>query len=322
MMTPQVSVVIACRNAAATLGVQLEALAQQNCPVTWDVVISDNGSTDETVALARSFTSRLPGLTIVDSSDQAGPGHARNVGAAATNAPWLLFCDADDEVAPGWMAAMVDATKRNQFIAGSFESRKLNDAATLRSRPLQQSTGLQESPFGPKLPHAGAGNMAVSRALFLSVGGFDPAVGTLEDTDLCWRIQLSGVRLVFCPEAVVHVRLRSSLSTMWKQGLSYGEAAALLTHRYSQAAAAMSPAPVTAPIPVLTAAALTAAPEPSMAPPRHNPLRTAVEILTENRNPGALLWALGWHVGHRRWHDASARVIPAPDKPAQSRRAS
>jgi len=295
-VSPMVSVVIACRNAESTLGIQLAALSSQTCSVSWDVIISDNGSTDGTVALARSYKSRLPGLTIVDSSQRPGAGYARNVGAAATQAPLLLFCDADDEVAPGWLSAMVNAARRNDFVAGRFESKKLNDAATLRSRPLQQDTGLQESPFGPGLPHAGAGNMAVARALFFSVGGFDPEVGCLEDTDLCWRIQLTGAALVFCPEAIVHVRLRSSLSTMWAQGLAYGAASAMLEKRF--------PRPSTAP-----AVAVPTAPEE---PEHHNPVRTAIGLLQENRNPGALLWAVGWHVGHRKGLASRAPVVPVP----------
>jgi cellulose synthase/poly-beta-1,6-N-acetylglucosamine synthase-like glycosyltransferase len=302
-MTPQVSVVIACRNAAATLGIQLEALTRQDCPVPWDVVISDNGSTDGSVALARSYRSRLPGLTIIDSSGRPGAGYARNVGASATQAPLLVFCDADDEVAPGWLTAMVNALQRDDFVAGRFESRKLNDTSVLRSRELQQSTGLQESPFGPDLPHAGAGNLGVSRALFFSVGGFDPAVGCLEDTDLCWRIQLTGARLVFCAEAIVHVRLRSSLSTMWAQGVAYGAAAALLEHRFPQ------------PPPTLTAVGPTSS-GPS------GKVHTVVNLLSEHRSAGALLWTLGWHVGHRKWQPASGPVIPVSPAAAPARRAS
>ena len=146
----------------------------------------------------------------------------------------------------------------------------------MRSRSLQQSDGLQESPFGPGLPHAGAGNLGVTREVFFSVGGFDPAVGTLEDTDLCWRIQLTGVPLVFCPDALLHVRLRSSLRSMWTQGQSYGRASAQLTDRY----------PPTARI------------------PGNSRTGTLLALIRDQRSLGSLLWTLGWHVGHRRWRPA------------------
>jgi glycosyltransferase involved in cell wall biosynthesis len=293
-MTPMVSVVIACRNAEATLGVQLSALSRQECPVPWNVVISDNGSTDRTVEVARSYATRLPDLVVIDSSDRAGAGHARNVGSRCTPAELLVFCDADDEAAPGWLAAMVAALADNQFVAGSFDATRLNDAGTLRSRTLQQSTGLQESPFGPGLPHAGAGNLGVTREAFFSVDGFDPTVGCLEDTDLCWRIQLAGIPLVFRREALMHVRLRSSLRGMWGQGKAYGMASALLEHRY--------PTPATA-----------GGNSPAVTTRRRGADRiaTVITLVRDQRSLGSLLWTLGWHVGHRQWRPSSADSPPA-----------
>jgi GT2 family glycosyltransferase len=265
----------------------LEALARQKCPVPWNVVISDNGSTDGTVALARSYESRLPELLVVDSSERAGPGYARNVGAIATQAPLLVFCDADDEVGPGWLAAMVSALTNQPFVAGRFEAHRLNDARALRSRTLQQSEGLQASPFGPNLPHAGAGNLGVRRDVFLGVDGFDASVGCLEDTDLCWRIQLlTGVPLIFYPDAMVHVRLRSSLRTMWAQGRSYGAASALLEHRYPRAGT------------------IDSASAPTSRRRRHRIARL-LALVGRQRSVGSLLWTFGWHLGHRQWRPAT-----------------
>ncbi|MBT0767433.1 glycosyltransferase family 2 protein [Kineosporia sp. J2-2] len=301
---PSVSVVIACRNAADTLGIQLEALAQQRYSDTWDVLISDNGSTDHTRLVALRYSDRLPGLQIVDSSDKPGAGHARNVAATVSTADFLAFCDADDEVAPDWLTTMMAALERNPFVAGSFESRKLNSDRVLRSRPLQQSTGLQESPFGPGLPHAGAGNMGIRRDIFLSVGGFDQAVGTLEDTDLCWRVQLAGTPLIFAHDAVVHVRLRSSFSKMWRQGWNYGHAAALLERRYGNK-------PIASVTAVTTSLAVIKATQERETTSQPNPIASALKLLRENPTPGALMWAVGWHVGHRAYADDELPALPA-----------
>jgi GT2 family glycosyltransferase len=175
---------------------------------------------------------------VVDSSARPGAGYARNIGSWVTSAPLLAFCDADDEAAAGWLAAMVQALSRDPFVAGRFESGTLSKAKTRarvrarRSRSLPQSAGLQESPFGPGLPHADARNLGVRRDLFFKVGGFDPTVGCLEDADLCWRIQLTGVPLTFAPEPVMHMRARTSLRTMWSQRRAYAQASALLERRY------------------------------------------------------------------------------------------
>ena len=97
---------------------------------------------------------------------------------------------------------MFSALDAHAFVAGRFESTRLNSASAIRSRPLQQADGLQDSGIGPRLPHAGAGNMGIHRSVFEAVGGFDAELGCLEDTDFCWRVQLAGVPLVFWPDAV------------------------------------------------------------------------------------------------------------------------
>ncbi len=235
-MDVELSVVIACLNAADTLGEQLTALAEQDCPVRWELLICDNGSTDGTAELVaqtvRRYGDRLPAV-MVDASERAGAGAARNVGARHARGRWLAFCDADDVVAADWLAQMVAALQQNDFVGGRFDGTRLNSPRALRSRSLDQQEGLQSSPGIIDLPHAGAGNMGVRRDLFLDTGGFDPQIRCLEDTDLSWRVQLQQhVCLHYAPEAVVHVRLRSARAHMYRQGFAYGAAYAFLEDRY------------------------------------------------------------------------------------------
>ena len=287
------SVVIACLNAADTLGVQLRALASQPCPVAWELLLCDNGSTDGTVAVAERFRLRLPNLRIVDASLVRGAGPARNYGAQQARGEFVAFCDADDEVAADWLVTMTAALRQHAFVAGRFEKFRLNGARTLRSRPLQQQDELQSSEIGARLPHAGGGNMGMRRADFLALGGFDPQIRWLEDTDLSWRAQSAGIGLSFCPEVVVHVRLRSTFRTMYTQGRQYGVAHAVLEERYGR------PEPV---------APLAATDRSPVAPlPR---LIGGVESMIDHVVGGRLFWRVGWVFGHRSHRPG--KIGPAP----------
>src|SRR3954466_4740554 len=110
MATPstprKLSVVIPCLNAASTLGVQLAALTHQSWPGGWEVIVADNGSTDGSREIVEGYRDPLPGLGVGDAGGRRGQAHARNLGATAATGDALLFCDADDEVAPGWMEAL------------------------------------------------------------------------------------------------------------------------------------------------------------------------------------------------------------------------
>ena len=115
-----VSVIIPAFNAAETLDAQLRALSQQQWGGTWEVVVADNGSTDDTVARAALRKDDLPALRVVDASGERGPSFARNVGARVADGDYLLFVDADDIVEPGWLAHMAEAAIDHPLIAGSL----------------------------------------------------------------------------------------------------------------------------------------------------------------------------------------------------------
>src|SRR4051794_40828132 len=115
----RLSVIMPCLNAEATLAVQLEALAAQQWSEPWELVIADNGSTDSSLSIARRYEARFPAFRIVDASGLRRPSHAFNVGARAATSDSLACCDADDEVAPGWVASMGDALRMHDVAHGS-----------------------------------------------------------------------------------------------------------------------------------------------------------------------------------------------------------
>ncbi len=290
-MEPALSVVIAAYNAEDTLGRLLEGLVGQAPGLDWDVLVCDNRSTDGTAAVAEAYRDRLR-IRVVPAPDRASGAYARNVGVTAGSAPWLAFVDADDEVAPDWVEAIARGLAEHPFVAGRLDATRLNDARTIRSRPLPQSTGLQPSTIGPRLAHAGGGNVGIHRAVYEKVGGYDVDLPGLEDTDFCWRVQLTGVPLVFVPEALLHVRLRSSLRGMWIQGRAYGRAYAALEARYG----ALDPAAVPEPVRRST-------------PPIEQPPGDLGPVgLLRAGDVGRLLWHVGWHVGHRRFDGRVATV--------------
>lgn len=226
------SVIIPCYNNASTLAVQLEALAAQQCSEPWEVIISDNGSTDDTWLIAEQYRARLPNLQLIDASDRCGAAYARNVAVRAAKGDKLIFCDADDEVAPGWLAAMSEALATHDFVAGRLDPFKLNEAWVLKTRQCPQQNGLQTYNYPAYLPHAAACNLGVKRAIHEAIGGFDESLLRLHDTDYCWRAQLAGVSLHYAPEALVNYRFRGTLSGIYNQARLWGQYNVLLYKKY------------------------------------------------------------------------------------------
>jgi glycosyltransferase involved in cell wall biosynthesis len=229
---PMLSVVIPSLNAASTLPRQLEALAKQEYDGPWEVVVADNGSSDRTLAVAGEFRDRLPRLTVVDASARRGQAYARNVGARLAIGDAFCFVDADDEVAPGYLAAMARALTEHEFVTAAFDSDTLNDGWVRGTRQAFQTDGVLNA-FG-FLPYAGGGGLGIRRDVFERTGGFDEDYWRSgQDIDFCWRVQLAtGVTLVFVPDATVRIAWRATLKGLYRQGRHYGRGEVYLYKKY------------------------------------------------------------------------------------------
>lgn len=226
----RLSVVIPCHKGADFLPLQLQALASQTWAEPWEVLVVDNRSTDRLDDVIERFKPLLPELRLIRAAHGTGAGYTRNVGVRHASSDRIAFCDADDRVAPGWVAAMGQALARHQFVLGALETHRLNPPSVRASRRHPQLQGPQDG--FRFLAHGGGGNMGIRRGLFDLVGGFDEAFPSQQDTDLCWKVQLSGVPIHYAPEAVVHYRLRCAVADIYRQARSYGRCARMLYQRY------------------------------------------------------------------------------------------
>jgi glycosyltransferase involved in cell wall biosynthesis len=222
----EVSVIIPCHNAAALLPAMLDSLAADRPDVGWEVIVVDDRSTDATARIAEERTD-LP-VRVVRTSGSGGPGAARNVGAAHAHGDLLLFLDHDDQVEAGYLAAMTDALRDADVVAGSLDVRLLNPRWVVESRPDSVVDGLFD--HFDFLPYAPSCAMGIRRSVFEAVGGF--ATGDGEDVDLSWRAQLQGYRIAHAPGAVLHYRYRSSFIGLVRQAITYGAAQPLLYRRF------------------------------------------------------------------------------------------
>lgn len=220
-----ISIVVPVRDGMPWLDDQLSALTVQTCGEDWEVVVADNGSSDGSLDLVRSWTSRFPRIRLVDASERSGPAAARNVGAREASGDLLAFCDADDVVRAGWLSSLVAALANADVVSGFFDMRALNDGVA--SDPIPPAT--HQLGF---LPAGLTSNLAMRRAAFEEAGGFSEDLHVGEDVDLCWRLQLAGRRFEFAPEAVVEKREHEKLPRVFSRAVEYGRCGPLLYRMY------------------------------------------------------------------------------------------
>ena len=230
----ELSVIMPFRNAAPYIAEQLEALAHQEFEGAWEVIAVDNGSTDESLQIAEAFHERL-NLRIVDASARTGAAWATNLGVQHSSGPKLVFVDADDEVAPGYLAAMGAGLERHDFVISAFDHETLNpEWVRLAHGPYARDP---ENPLGDHfgvLPSAG-GSVGITRSVFDAVGGFPDDFPRMYDIAMSWEVQFAGTTLHYVPDAVYRVRYRNTLLDLYRQGLAEASSAPLLYKRYRDA---------------------------------------------------------------------------------------
>jgi GT2 family glycosyltransferase len=227
---PMISVIVPVRNGMPWLEQQLGALVDQDCPEPWEVVVADNGSTDDSPAVAQRWAGRHDRIRWIDASARLGAPAARNAGVRAARGGLLAFCDADDVVQAGWLAACVQALADCDVAAGMFDFGSLNGHGTAAPMPA----AMQQFGF---LPAGLSANLAVRREAFEAVGGFCEDLLIGEDIDLCWRLQLEGYRFALAPGAVVSKREPSGFNEVFRKASAYGHCGPVLYRRHRPAGA-------------------------------------------------------------------------------------
>jgi CDP-glycerol glycerophosphotransferase len=131
---PRISVVIPIYNVEAYLAECLESLGEQGV-ADYEAILVDDGSTDDSGAIARRYAARDPRLRLVH-QENAGLGNARNTGVAIARGEYVAFLDSDDKLPPGAYARLLASAERtgSDLVTGNvhrFDSRSTWPAAFL-----------------------------------------------------------------------------------------------------------------------------------------------------------------------------------------------
>jgi glycosyltransferase involved in cell wall biosynthesis len=203
-MCPRVSVIIPTYNRAATLARCLESLVAQTMQ-KFEVLVCDDGSTDETAKIVAAFSDRLD-LTYENAENFGGPARPRNRGLRAAKAPFVAFLDSDD----WWLPRKLELSLH-----------LLEDGADLVYHPLLLATSehqryflrktrtyqLRSPVFDDLLRRGNAvinSSVVMRRELLTGLGGFaeDKRLIAVEDFDAWLRVARATEKFVHLPQAL------------------------------------------------------------------------------------------------------------------------
>ncbi len=225
---PSMSVVVCAYNAAGTLDECLRHACALEYPGL-EVIVVDDGSTDDTAAIAAGYPRvRLLGVP------HGGLAVARNEGARMAKGEIVAYLDSDAYPTPEWP----------YYLALAFDDSTVAAAGGPNLPPPNSTRGARQvarAPGGPihvlltddRAEHVPGCNMAFWKQYLEETGGFDPIYAAAgDDVDLCWRVLDRGWEIGFHPAALVWHHRRAGLRAYLRQQRGYGRSEALVEARH------------------------------------------------------------------------------------------
>ncbi|MDV2494993.1 MAG: glycosyltransferase [bacterium] len=232
---PFVSVIVPVLNGERTIGDCVVSLLKMDYPPErLEVLVVDNGSTDGTAEIVKSFPVRYL------QEERPGAAAARNKGIEASKGEVLAFTDADCLGTSSWLRELVQGFMDEKV--GGIEGEIM---AYLPTTPVEQHMARwgffsrQRRLTSPLFPFVITANVAFRREVFDQIGLFDtrfPAAGG-EDVDFSWRfLEETDLELRYNPKAVVFHRHRSTVRSYFSQHMGYGRGRAILRTKHPERA--------------------------------------------------------------------------------------
>lgn len=225
------TILICTYNRAASLGATLDSIAASSeTTFTWDVLVVDNNSTDDTRKVVEGRRSRFPVPLQYLFEGQQGKSNALNTGMRATAARVIVFTDDDVRVPPEWLGAAVRPLLTREDIDytggpvrpiwGGPAPRWLDVSGNMGGTIAVKDHGAGEFIFEDEQKTPLGVNMAVRRSLIERIGGFRPDLGRSgasllgqEQAEFFYRSRHAGARGLYLPAMILDHEVSASRLT-------------------------------------------------------------------------------------------------------------
>ncbi len=195
------SVVIPTYNRQTILAKALLALEQQDWDGQYEVIVVDDGSTDDTLPWLAAQHPRLPHVRWLQQQHQ-GPAAARNLGVARARGDTIVFIDSDLVVTPVFLRSHADKLRASYAKLG--HQKCFTYGRVVNTANFDQPTSEPFKITDRSRAFFATGNVAIAKNWLELAGGFDPDFQFYgwEDLELGVRLKQLGLSLIPCPEAV------------------------------------------------------------------------------------------------------------------------
>jgi GT2 family glycosyltransferase/glycosyltransferase involved in cell wall biosynthesis len=220
-MFPEVSIIIVTWNNLGFTRQCLDSLRANTSWPRWEVILVDNGSTDETPAYLAELAASDPRITLIFNQENRGFAAANNQGLARASGDYLVLLNNDTVLPRGWLSRLIHNLENDPEIGmiGPVTNNVWNEARQEAGyRDLgglvrfAQSWGNEHEDQIYPIDVLAMYCVALPRAVYAKVGELDEryGIGMFEDDDYAHRIRAAGYRVSCAEEAYIHHAGRAS----------------------------------------------------------------------------------------------------------------
>ena len=195
------SIIIPTFNGASRIGNCLDSLVNQTTDRDVEILVVDDGSTDNTADVVRRYSS----VRLVTQAN-AGPASARNRGAMEARGTILLFTDDDCVPMPDWLEAMLEPFQDIEVVGAKGVYRTHQKSLAARFVQIEYEDKYRLMAGLPSIDFIDTYSAAFRRDRFLEMTGYDTSfpVACAEDIELSYRMSARGWKMNFVPAAIVY----------------------------------------------------------------------------------------------------------------------
>lgn len=231
MNTPRVAVIVAARDAQATMKQCLNALLVLDYP-DYEIIVVDDGSKDNTPGILKEYSNRVRAITLTG----RGPSAARNAAVRQTDAEYIAFTDSDCIVDRKWLHELLEGlSEYPRAVACGGRQELPKDASGFEEKVFlfMKKAGIISDYVRRsnerdiiEVRHNPSCNVLYKKDIFLKERGFLEGLWPGEDVEFDYRLEQGGNKLAYNPKAVVyHYRpksFKSFLAMMYRYGFAQG----------------------------------------------------------------------------------------------------
>ena len=230
---PYVSVVIPVYNDPAGIRATLDSLVEQSASTDrHELVVVDNGSTDDTRRVVREYCKAVDNLRLLVEDEVQGSYAARNRGIEAAAGPVVAFVDADMVVGPTWVADVARRMAETDATYLACDVTLFTDAEEGVVAEYNRHNDLHVERFIEELSFAPTCCLVARRELFEELGGFDPRLRSGGDVEFGNRVAAAGHRLRYCPDLEMYHPTRTTLGSLLRKARRVGRGKTQLRRNY------------------------------------------------------------------------------------------